>query len=160
MNGEALPSRWEIPEEEPEPEEEAGRQEPEAEEEFQTTLLAGRAESGLVRRLEPREEKMGDILIPYFPFIIGKHEELVDYVLNRSTVSRLHVRIDREGEEYRITDLNSTNGTMVGGRLLEANETAGICTGDEICIADRSRTRRGSTWQSGCPPCPGPFGPC
>ena len=79
---------------------------------------------------------MGDILIPYFPFIIGKHEELVDYVLNRSTVSRLHVRIDREGEEYRITDLNSTNGTMVGGRLLEANETAGICTGDEICIAD------------------------
>ena len=57
---------------------------------------------------------MEDILIPYFPFIIGKHEELVDYVLNRSTVSRLHVRIDREGEEYRITDLNSTNGTMVG----------------------------------------------
>ena len=136
MNGEALSGRWEIPEEEPEPEEEAGRQEPEAEEEFQTTLLAGRAESGLVRRLEPREEKMEDILIPYFPFIIGKHEELVDYVLNRSTVSRLHVRIDREGEEYRITDLNSTNGTMVGGRLLEANETAGICTGDEICIAD------------------------
>ena len=136
INGKALPRRWEIPEEEPEPEEEDGRQEPEAEAEFQTTLLTGRGESGLVRRLEPREEKMEDILIPYFPFIIGKHEELVDYVLNRSTVSRLHVRIDREGEEYRITDLNSTNGTMVGGRLLEANETAGICTGDEICIAD------------------------
>lgn len=136
MNGKALPRRWEIPEEEPGPEAEAGRQEPEAEEEFQTTLLTGRGESGPERRLEPREEKMEDILIPYFPFIIGKHEELVDYVLNRSTVSRLHVRIDREGEEYRITDLNSTNGTMVGGRLLEANETAGICTGDEICIAD------------------------
>lgn len=136
MNGKALPRRWEIPEEEPGPEAEAGRQEPEAEAEFQTTLLTGRGESGPERRLEPREEKMEDILIPYFPFIIGKHEELVDYVLNRSTVSRLHVRIDREGEEYRITDLNSTNGTMVGGRLLEANETAGICTGDEICIAD------------------------
>lgn len=78
---------------------------------------------------------MEDILIPYFPFIIGKHEEW--WLRFKPQYGEpAHVRIDREGEEYRITDLNSTNGTMVGGRLLEANETAGICTGDEICIAD------------------------
>lgn len=89
-----------------------------------------------MRRLEAREEGIEDIPITYFPFILGKHEELVDYVLNRSTVSRLHVRIDREGEEYRVTDLNSTNGTMVGDQFLEANETVNIRVGDEICIAD------------------------
>lgn len=130
------PRRWEIPEEELEPAELKGEPEPAKEEAFQTTLLAGCAEDGVTRRLESREEKAEDILIPYFPFIIGKHEELVDYVLNRSTVSRLHVRIDREGEKYRVTDLNSTNGTMVGARFLEANETVEICVGDEICIAD------------------------
>ena len=57
-------------------------------------------------------------------------------MLNRSTVSRLHMRIDREGDEYRVTDLNSTNGTIVDGVLLEANETVKLRAGDEICIAD------------------------
>ena len=51
-------------------------------------------------------------------------------------MSRLHVRIDREGEEYRVTDLNSTNGTMVADQFLEANETVNIRIGDEICIAE------------------------
>ena len=129
------PHRWELPEEEPEPGPPASEPEPDGEV-FQTTLLTGRAENGQVRRLEAREEGIEDIPITYFPFILGKHEELVDYVLNRSTVSRLHVRIDREGEEYRVTDLNSTNGTMVGDQFLEANETVNIRVGDEICIAD------------------------
>jgi len=129
------PHRWELPEEEPEPGPPAGEPEPDGEV-FQTTLLAGRAENGQTRRLEAREEGIEDIPITYFPFIIGKHEELVDYVLNRSTVSRLHVRIDREGEEYRVTDLNSTNGTMVADQFLEANETVNIRIGDEICIAE------------------------
>ena len=57
-------------------------------------------------------------------------------VLARDTVSRLHARIDREGEEYRITDLNSTNGTTVGGRLLEMNETAVLLPGEEVYIAN------------------------
>ena len=36
----------------------------------------------------------------YYPFIIGKQENLVDHVLNRETVSRLHLRIDQKAGHY------------------------------------------------------------
>ena len=76
-----------------------------------------------------------DIPILYYPFIIGKQENLVDFKLDRNTVSRLHIRIDKRGDSYWIKDLNSTNGTLLRGRLLENNEEAEIYAGDEICIA-------------------------
>ena len=44
-------------------------------------------------------------------------------MLNRETVSRLHLRIDQKDGHYYVQDLNSTNGTMVDGRMLENNET-------------------------------------
>ena len=132
--GEEPAYRWEIPEEEDEskPEEQICEEETD----FQTVLLAGAPEQPQLHRLQAVTAGEEDIPIAYFPFVIGKHEELVDYVLNRSTVSRLHMRIDREGDEYRVTDLNSTNGTIVDGTLLEANETVKVKAGDEICIAD------------------------
>lgn len=132
--GEEPAYRWEIPEEEDE-----GKLEEqicEEETDFQTVLLAGAPEQPQLHRLQAVTAGEEDIPIAYFPFVIGKHEELVDYVLNRSTVSRLHMRIDREGDEYKVTDLNSTNGTIVDGTLLEANETVKVKAGDEICIAD------------------------
>lgn len=100
-----------------------------------TVLLAdfsGEPGQRILRALDLGGE---DIPIPYYPFIIGKQENLVDFKLNRDTVSRLHLRIDQEDGIYRIKDLNSTNGTLVCGRLLENNEEAELHTGDEICIA-------------------------
>lgn len=78
----------------------------------------------------------GEIEISYFPFLLGKQEGLVDYVVAQDTVSRLHARIDREDGEYTITDLNSTNGIQVDGRLLQTNETASLPVGSEIYLAD------------------------
>lgn len=103
---------------------------------FQTVPLFS-AEEGAenCRYLEPKEAGMERIQLPYFPFIIGKQEELVDYCLKEETVSRLHLRIDQEEGEYLVTDLNSTNGTAVNGRQLEANETVPIQPGDELLIA-------------------------
>ncbi len=77
-----------------------------------------------------------DIRIPYVPFLIGKQEGLVDFVIMRDTVSRLHARIDRGDEGYTVTDLNSTNGVRVGGRLLQNNETVSLPVGSEIYFAD------------------------
>ena len=77
-----------------------------------------------------------DILIGYYPFVIGKNKELADYVLSKDTVSRFHLRIDKEEERYLVTDLNSTNGTRVNNYSLEANETVEIKPGDEIYIAE------------------------
>lgn len=86
--------------------------------------------------LKSLDLSVGDIPVPYFPFIIGKQEGIVDHVLKRPTVSRLHLRIDWEEGEYKITDLNSSNGTVVAGKCLEANESCLVNSGDKIQIAD------------------------
>ena len=104
--------------------------------EIGTVLLAETHKNAEIRCLRSMEKGIDDIVIAYVPFIIGKQEGLVDCVLNRDTVSRLHARIDREGEEYKITDLNSTNGTIVGKRILETNECAVLTPGEEVYIAN------------------------
>ena len=75
-------------------------------------------------------EENEDIAVGYVPFVIGKHTGLADYILNKSTVSRFHVRITEEDGQYFLTDLNSTNGTKVNGRLLAANEKVVLSQGD------------------------------
>ncbi len=104
-----------------------------------TVLLASSdinmARTHLLKSLDPSIE---DISIPYFPFLIGKQEGIVDYVLKKDTVSRLHVRIDKEESGCRITDLNSSNGTIVAGHNLEANESYCINSGNKLQIADIS----------------------
>ncbi|MCD7994459.1 MAG: DUF6382 domain-containing protein [Clostridia bacterium] len=108
-----------------------------AEESFQTVLLSERPGEGEeVRRLSALNGSDEDIVISYFPFVIGKHKDLADYVLLKDTVSRFHIRLDEDNGHYTVTDLNSTNGTRVRGRLLEANETTQLEPGDQIFMAD------------------------
>ena len=80
--------------------------------------------------------KRESISLAYFPFLIGKQENLTDYTISDETVSRLHVRFDKKEDTYFLTDLNSTNGTFVNGRKLDNNETAELSLGDQIGIAD------------------------
>ena len=132
---------WEVPEEPPESEPanvpgDLCTQETAKAQEFQTQLLTPQQKEGTGHRLQGLIPADGDIAISYFPFVIGKYPDLVDYALERPTVSRLHVRIDRTEEGFTVTDLNSTNGTMVDGKLLEANETVPISPGDILYIAD------------------------
>lgn len=101
-----------------------------------TVLLRDLDETTEVRRLVSLDKQTEDIPIPYFPFIIGKQGDLVDYVLDKNTVSRLHLRIDHNDLSYQFTDLNTTNGTRVRGHMLEANEAASVMPGDEVYIAD------------------------
>ena len=106
-------------------------------ESFQTVLLSEKPAQGEeVRRLSALNGSDEDIVISYYPFVIGKHKDLADYVLLKDTVSRFHIRLDEDNGNYTITDLNSTNGTRVRGSLLEANETTQLEPGDQIFIAD------------------------
>lgn len=102
-----------------------------------TTLLADLSkEPGPgTRYLRALDAELEDIAVAYFPFIIGKQEHVVDFVLDRDPVSRLHLRIDQNDDGWTIQDLNSTNGTIVGGKLLENNESADLHIGDEVRIA-------------------------
>ncbi len=103
-----------------------------------TTLLADLSVNGTadVKKLYALDPGKETIVICYYPFVIGKQKNLVDYYLDHETVSRLHVRIDQSGDGWIIQDLNSSNGTMVSGKLLENNEAAALVPGDEVRIAE------------------------
>jgi two-component system, NtrC family, response regulator HydG len=59
------------------------------------------------------------------PFSVGK-DDGNDLVLADHFVSGKHLRVERHGNAFRVTDLRSTNGTFVGAmRLLEAEVPLG-----------------------------------
>jgi pSer/pThr/pTyr-binding forkhead associated (FHA) protein len=66
------------------------------------------------------------------PVVIGRMSSC-DVVLADSNVSRRHAELRREGDEWIIEDLGSTNGTLVDGKLakqhsLHGGETLGFGT--------------------------------
>lgn len=66
------------------------------------------------------------------PCTVGKMAGSVDIAIKDNSISRLHARFSKKGEEICVTDLNSTNGTFKNGLRLEPNETIAIEPGDEI----------------------------
>lgn len=67
-----------------------------------------------------------------FPFTIGKMAGYVDCVLPDDSVSRLHARIEKQGDKILLTDMNSMNGTYKNGLRMDPSETVEIEPGDEI----------------------------
>ena len=108
--------------------------EPEEEDDMQTILLISQAEVLQKRKLISISDRK-EISVEYFPFLIGKNKGLVDLCLCEPGVSRLHAKIEQDGENYFVTDLNSTNGTKINGSLLGANERKQIHIGDELDLA-------------------------
>lgn len=76
--------------------------------------------------------KQKQIDLSSFPFIIGKSKEQSDYVLEDSSVSRIHARFTLRDDIVYLTDLNSTNGTCKNGIRLEPNELVMLEADDEI----------------------------
>ncbi|GAA2477519.1 FHA domain-containing protein [Streptomyces longisporus] len=65
---------------------------------------------------------------------LGRDEDN-DVVLSDTSVSRRHARIVRTAEGFRIEDLDSFNGTAVGGADLHGG-TAGLADGTELSVGD------------------------
>ena len=80
--------------------------------------------------MEKRELVFGEELIS-----VGR-EPSNSLPLKGTKVSKSHARIELQGAEYVIVDLNSTNSTYVNGeRLLPGNPTP-LHSGDRVNIAD------------------------
>ena len=64
--------------------------------------------------------------------LIGKLKSVTDICLEDPSVSRIHIRIQKDGEEYYMTDLNSRNGTYLNGDLAEPEHRYSLRDGDKI----------------------------
>lgn len=79
-----------------------------------------------------------DIALEEFPFFVGKLKTKVDFVIENQMVSRFHAKLEREADEFFITDLNSTNGTYVNHCRLRVNERSPLYPEDVITFANIS----------------------
>ena len=84
------------------------------------------------------EESGEPIFLEKMPFYIGSLTEYVDYAIHTEGISRFHAKIECKEGQYYITDLNSTNGTVVNGCLLNAYESEQLHTGDNIQFAHQN----------------------
>lgn len=67
--------------------------------------------------------------------VIGRHPG-VDIELPFPAVSGRHAHLSRDGAGYRIEDLGSVNGTLLGSRRLVPHVSEVIALGETICVAD------------------------
>ncbi|WP_460318170.1 FHA domain-containing protein [Paenibacillus sp. YSY-4.3] len=69
-------------------------------------------------------------------FIIGRSEELAQYVEKEAGVSRAHVELMILEDACRIKDLGSRNGTKLNGELLAPYKDYPLEPGDSFTIAE------------------------
>lgn len=95
----------------------------------------------IVRRLYTPEGKIAAQLDENC-LTIGKKKGEVDLVLEDLSVSRVHARITKEGEDYYLEDMNSTNGTTKNGLRLQPYEKRKLEEEDEIQLGSIPLTFR------------------
>lgn len=100
-------------------------------------LLEERPEEAVDRRarlwlLDPAGEHVAQVTeVSETVTIIGRHPDCT-ICLPSSTVSRRHAQVRREGGQYYLQDLNSTNGTLlnrepvIGEELLHDRDEIGV----------------------------------
>lgn len=81
------------------------------------------------------ENGYNDMVISADPFLIGSDSSCEGF-LPSETVSRRHAKITKQEDMYFIEDLNSSNGTSVGGELLSCRVKMGLHGGEVILFAD------------------------
>lgn len=86
---------------------------------------------GLVVRRGPQPEKT--FALTQELMVIGR-EALGDITINDPEVSRQHARLRRQGENYTIEDLGSTNGTFVNGARITGTHV--LSNGDVIGLGE------------------------
>lgn len=79
-----------------------------------------------------RREK---VYINTSPFIVGKHSNGVNYVIDDSSVSRFHAKFIIDSEKISIIDLGSTNGTYINGSKIKEHVPIEIFIDDEVSFS-------------------------
>jgi len=69
-------------------------------------------------------------------FLIGRLDDMVDYVIKNNTVGKIHAQITTCENKYYLKDLNSSNGTLLNDIKLECNVENEIKDGDRVTFAN------------------------
>jgi hypothetical protein len=72
------------------------------------------------------------VIINKNKFVIGRLGSMVDYIVQGSTVGKLHAEISVNEGVYYIKDLNSKNGTYINGVRIPSNKECEIKRDDRI----------------------------
>lgn len=86
--------------------------------------------------IEEGQDAGQEFVLADYRTVIGRRDTC-DIVLHDPSISRRHAQLDCQGEEYILTDLNSTNGTYVNGlkvtkKLLKSGDV--ITMGTTVCV--------------------------
>ena len=66
-----------------------------------------------------------------FPFVIGRAREC-QLVIDSTQISRQHAQLEQDHDQILLTDLGSTNGTLVNGERLTAHIPRRLRAGDKL----------------------------
>lgn len=95
--------------------------------------VADVAKKAYIRRVKTGEQ----IRITTDSFIVGKEPRSCEYcVSDNSTISRCHAMIKHIGDNWFISDLNSTNNTYVNGTVIRPNTDTVLYNGTNIRLAN------------------------
>ncbi|MDO4340165.1 MAG: DUF6382 domain-containing protein [Eubacteriales bacterium] len=101
----------------------------------QTVVLSANVQSGPASLVSREPGELATIYLTEELTVIGKLHTAADAVIPLPTVSRLHAKVRRRGEEYFLTDMNSRNGTSVNGKMLKGDEEYLLENEDEVDFA-------------------------
>jgi len=69
--------------------------------------------------------------------VVGRQGVGAEVLKEFKTVSRKHVKFYREGDKWFIEDMESTNGTFLNGKPLQAHQKYELRDGDEIKLSSQ-----------------------
>ncbi len=72
------------------------------------------------------------ISLDTLPMTVGKLASVSDLVLDDTAVSKMHARFEEHDGKIYLCDLNSTNGTVHNGVMLEVNQSVALEPGDKL----------------------------
>lgn len=75
-----------------------------------------------------------EIVPEHFPCVIGSMKSLVDFVVDKPYISKMHTCIQKKDEDYYVEDLNSTNGTFVNELRIYGQYPEALHPGDILRI--------------------------
>ncbi len=109
---------------------------PSEEEECEETVMMYHMQKHPKAVLVPEDEQGEEWYLRGDLVMIGKMKKSVDICLSYPTISRIHAKIRKEGEEYFLSDLHSRNGTKCNGKLLNDGEEVLLHPDDRIEFAE------------------------